>query len=325
MTINALKITAQLSISMLLMMVIPVAADTISYEDAISWVEGGKVPQPQVMVSGYTITPDALMPGDEAILTVRLENTQEDPIDGWKRGLRSEWYEGGWQSGKGKTIVDADITKTLTMDAYVKKAYISGNDVVGDKSIKVYNEYSKVGVIGPGKELDLSFKIVAPDKGGIYMVKFYAEIEGVDGTASKEIRYQIPLIVSSTVELIPLSVPSTVGDGSVIKMEVANTGLGDASSITVISDADDVKFEVRKVYVGTLKAGESSTAEFTVKNVSGTGQKEATFRATYKNGINEHESDPLSLTMKPVTKSNPKNSGLINRLLEYVFMIPLVF
>ncbi|MDY6865469.1 MAG: hypothetical protein SVY15_05790 [Halobacteriota archaeon] len=304
-------------VTLLLSSVSVTVADKMS--DVTSWVDGGEVPQPQVMVSGYSVNPVMLMPGDEAILTVTLENTQITPVTNWIRHLRVEPYVDNVRTD---STIDAYTTKVLTMDAYVKEAKIVKNGLFDGSSVKSFNEYSKVGVIGPGKDLDLNFKIEVPNEVGIYMVNFYADIGDVDGGSSKSINYQIPIIVSSTVELIPVNVPNVLEKGSVIEIEVANTGRGDAGSIVVVSSVDDVTLKASKVYIGNLKAGESKVIEFVVDDVQSEGEEEIVLKALYKNGINEHESEALHLDvyLKGETISTGSPRWLFG-MLENILMI----
>jgi len=294
-----LKVVASLLTSMLLISAFPVGADTMG--DVTSWVNVEMIPKPQVMVNGYKFYPEALMPGDDAILTVTLENVQDDPITEWKRGLK---YDHQWAQYNDE-VVDADSEITLTMNAYLTKAYLTGKDV------DVLNEYSKVGVIGPGRTIDLSFKIVVPQEVGIYMLGFSAEFEDISGGDCKDIRYQIPIIVSSTVELIPQSVPTPIKAGDIIEIEVANTGIGNAESISVLSDSTDLKLKAPRIYVGSLEAGASKVVEFFVEEVTGTGQNELLLKTEYKNGINEHESAPLVISVEMEGRSTTQKSPMI--------------
>ena len=154
------------------------------------------------------------------------------------------------------------------------------------------------------------------------MVNFYADIEDIEGGSSKSINYQIPIIVSSTVELIPVNVPGVIEEGSVIEIEVANTGRGDAGSIAVVSSVDNVTFKTPKIYVGTLKSGESEVIEFVVDDVQSDGEEEIVLKAIYKNGINEHESEALHLDVQLKGESLSTGSpGFLFGVLEHILMI----
>lgn len=293
-----IKVVASLFVSVLLISAFPVGADTMG--DVTSWVNVESTPIPQVMVKGYEVYPEALMPGDEGVLTVTLENVQDDPITEWKRGLR---YDHQWAQYNDE-VVDADSEVTLTMNTYLTKAYLTSKDV------DIQNEYSKVGVIGPGRTVDLSFNIVVPDEVGIYMLGFYAEFEDLDGRDGKDVRYQIPIIVSSTVELIQVNAPSQIEEGDAIEIEVVNSGIGSAESISIVSDSDDITLRAPKIYVGSLEAGESKVVRFYVEEVTVEGQIELTLKSVYKNGINEHESDPLVISAYSVDISEEEKSPM---------------
>ncbi|MDY6959031.1 MAG: hypothetical protein SVK08_07710 [Halobacteriota archaeon] len=293
-----IKVVASLFVSVLLISAFPVGADTMG--DVTSWVNVESTPIPQVMVKGYEVYPEALMPGDEGVLTVTLENVQDDPITEWKRGLR---YDHQWAQYNDE-VVDADSEVTLTMNTYLTKAYLTSKDV------DIQNEYSKVGVIGPGRTVDLSFNIVVPDEVGIYMLGFYAEFEDLDGRNGKDVRYQIPIIVSSTVELIQVNAPSQIEEGDAIEIEVVNSGIGSAESISIVSDSDDITLRAPKIYVGSLEAGESKVVRFYVEEVTVEGQIELTLKSVYKNGINEHESDPLVISAYSVDISEEEKSPM---------------
>ena len=273
----------------MLLAAFPLSTGAMDVNDVTNWVNGKEQPKPQVMVSGFEIEPEVLMAGDEAVVTITLENTQDKPITGWKRDIK---YDHRWSINKTKAIyedeiIDADTTITLTMDACIKEAYISC------EGIKVYNKYRNVGALGPGRELDLAFKIKAPLKDGIYIVNFNADIEDTDDNRCKSIRYQFPLTVSSTVELIPKSTTESIKETGIIRLEVVNKGLGDAESITVISKSEGLVLEPGELYVGELIAGKSTAIEFKLKNVTDYGRQIVAFEAEYKNGINKHKSKPV--------------------------------
>ena len=316
---NQLKFMALFLVSVFIVSTVPAIADTV--DNVKSWVDGGITPAPQVMVSGYSVSPEILMPNDEAILTVTLKNTQDRTITGWNRHLRYEGY--GEQNYREGPIVDASTSKTYTMDAYIEKASISDYSILAGKNVKVYNKYSNVGVIGPGEELDLNFKIKVPSENGIYLVKFFADIEDINGNNSKGIRYQIPLIVSSTVKLFPeKNVTTAVEAGSVIGIDVANTGAGAANSVIVTSYANDnITFKAKEIYIGTLKPGESKFVEFEVNDIPDAAEKEeVAFKATYKNGINLHESEELRIYLDCRAPSSDPSEGtrLLHKTLKYL-------
>ena len=234
-------------------------------------------PAPSVIVYDYELNPETLMPGDVGILTITLKNTQDKPIEREIDIKESEYH--------GRTI-DIDTKTRFTMDAYIKEAHIV------EREFEVYNNYVAAGVIGPGEKVDLAFKIKAPFNEGIYMLKFVADIEDMKGKSSKGIRYFIPIVVTGTVNILPQEVSENE-----VRLEVINEGLSDVNGVYVVavstaSGVSGAKCQPGKIYIGKIKSGESAIAVFKVNKAENAN---AVFKAVYKNGINKHESNQISV------------------------------
>lgn len=246
---------------------IPASADEI--DNVLSKCEIAPDPIPSVMVSGYEVKPETLMPGDIGIVTITLRNTQEEPIEK-EINIEEEEYHG-------KTT-DIDTETRFTMDAYIREAHL----VEGD--FKVYNRHIGAGVVGPDQSVDLAFKIKAPAAQGIYMLKFVADIENMHGRSSKGIHYYIPVTVSGSLEISPveISLEST-------KLELVNEGLSTIDDVVVsVSNASGIEYQVEKVYIGKMKPNESTIVNFPI--VKAEEGNSAVFKVAYRNGINPHES-----------------------------------
>ena len=267
-----------------------VSADEV--DDLLNKCEIAPNPKPSVMVYDYEFRPERLMPGDVGVLTITLKNMQEEPIK--KKIDMTTHYP------------DIDTETYYTMDAYIKEAYIVEHD------FKVYNGYVSAGVIGPNEKVDLAFKIKAPLEEGIYMLKFIADVEDTQGKSSKGIRYFIPVTVSGTVNIVPLEVSQDE-----VKLEVINEGLSDVNSVyAVVSNATGVEVQPEKVYIGRIKSGESAIVIFNVIKAEEEGISANTFfKAVYKNGVNNHESDRVCVRM-PCSAEEEKEKEKGESLLE---------
>jgi len=227
-------------------------------------------PIPSVMVYDYELSPETLMPGDMGVLTITLKNMQDKSIK--KKISLTTSYP------------NVNTETYYTMDAYIKEAYIV------EREFKVYNSYNSAGVLGLDSKVDLAFKIKAPLEEDIYMLKFIVDIEDMEGKSSKGIRYFIPIVVTGTVNLLPLEVSENE-----VRLEVINEGLSDVNGVYVVaavSNASGVECQPERVYMGKIKSGESAIAVFQV-NKTEEGESTTVFRAVYKNGINKHESNPV--------------------------------
>ena len=285
-------------------------------DDLLNKCEIAPNPKPSVMVYDYELSPETLMPGDVGVLTITLKNMQEEPIEkdvdikeeimGNYTTVEETTKEIERTSGSDgptwehtieekvepvKRTIDIDTETRFTMDAYIKEAYIVENE------FKVYNRYVSAGVIGPDEKVDFAFKIKAPAEEGIYMLKFIADIEDMEGKSSKGIRYFIPVIVSGTLNLLSLPLDLEVLQNEV-RLEVINEGLSDVDSVYVaVSKASGVEFAREETYIGRIPSGESAIVIFNViKVIKADGEGDsanAIFKAAYKNGVNEHESNQV--------------------------------
>jgi len=267
-------------------------------------------PIPSIMVYDYELSPETLMPGDVGVLTITLKNMQDKPIEK-DVDIKSEI------KGSSGYVIDIDAETRFTMDAYIKEAYIV------EREFKVYNRYSSAGVLGPDSKVDLAFKIKAPLEEGIYMLKFIADIEDMEGKSSKGIRYFIPIVVTGTVNILPLEVFENE-----VRLEVINEGLSDVNGVYVVavstagiaSGASGAKYQPEKIYIGKIKSGESAIAVFNfnvnkAKNEAWVENTNAVFKAVYKNGINKHESNQICV-MIPCGHGNEEKREEGEPLLE---------
>jgi hypothetical protein len=257
-----------LSLLVLLSSLNAVFADDV--DDLLSKCEIAPNPKPSAMVYEYELNPETLMPGDVGVLTITLKNMQDGPI------LKDVDIKKDIKGTSGYAI-DIDTTTRFTMDAYIKEAHIVERD------FRVENSYTSAGVIGPNEKIKLPFKIKAPSEEGIYVLKFIADIEDMEGKSSKDIRYFIPVVVAGTVDVLPLEVSEAE-----IRLEVINEGLSEVNCVYVVaevSNARGVENPPERMYLGNIKSGESAIGVF----VANKGDR-VVFKAAFKNGINKHES-----------------------------------
>ncbi len=298
----------------------PTSADEV--DDLLNKCAIAPNPKPSVMVYDYELNPETLMPGDVAVLTITLRNMQEEPIEK-DVDIKDEivhnytikegnYTTGGkenpkiWEEKLIERTIDIDTETYYTMDAYIKDAYIVENE------FKVYNRYLSAGVIGPDEKVDFAFKIKAPHEEGIYMLKFIADIEDTQGQSSKGIRYFIPVTVSGTVSILPLEVSQNE-----VRLEVINEGLSDVVSVyVVVSNANGLEVQPKKVYIGKIKPVESAIAVFNI-NKAENGEESAVlnFKAVYWNGVNRHESNPVCVRI-PCSAEEEKDKEKGESLLE---------
>ncbi len=264
-------------------------------DDLLSKCEIAPNPKPSAMVYEYELSPETLMPGDVGVLTVTLKNMQDKPIE------KDVDIKSDIKGTSGYTI-DIDAETRFTMDAYIKEAHIV------ERAFEVENTYISAGVIGPNEKINLPFKITAPLKEGIYMLKFVADIEDMAGKKSKGIHYFIPVVVTGTVNILPQDVSENE-----VRLEVINEGLSDVTCVYVVAvvsnaNATGIENPPERMYLGNIKSGESAIAAFEVNNEE---MSRAVFKAVFKHGINKHESNQVCVIMPSSGEEREKGETIL--------------
>jgi hypothetical protein len=262
-------------------------------DDLLSKCDIAPNPKPSAMVYEYELSPETLMPGDVGVLTITLKNMQDKPIE------KDVDIKSDIKGTSGYTI-DIDAETRFTMDAYIKEAHIV------ERAFEVENRYSSAGVIGPNEKIKLPFKITAPLKEGIYMLKFVADIQDMAGKRSKAINYFIPIVVTGTVNILPQDVSENE-----VRLEVINEGLSDVTCVyvvAVVSNAKGIENPPESMYLGNIKSGESAIAAFEVNNEE---MSRAVFKAVFKHGINKHESNQVCVIIPSSGEEREKGETIL--------------
>ena len=174
--------------------------------------------EPTVTVSSYEVTPPVLMPGDLGTVTVTLKNTASSASFTEKTGPLSS---------------DTAGTTTVTdINVYIEKALLEGNgiEVVGES-------YQRIGDIGPGQTIPITFLIRAPAKAGLYFPEVWIDTRGGSST-----RYPVPVNVNTAIAVARLAVLSTAvttpdavkpGEQAAVRLDLINSGESAAERIIV--------------------------------------------------------------------------------------------
>ena len=104
--------------------------------------------EPSVIISEYQVAPSVLLPGEQGIVSVTVKNTAE-------RASFSQSYTSGTAGSNSQTTTTVDIN-----------APIDSVTMVGNGIVVVGGAYNRVGALGPGQSIPLTFLIRAPDQPG---------------------------------------------------------------------------------------------------------------------------------------------------------------
>jgi len=225
---------------------------------------------PAVMIAAYTFEPSVLIPGDTALLTLTVKNAE----------LTST-------QTRASSSGDETVTTVDTIGATINEISITPA-FSGTRQIRATTKYEDIGILAPGANLDVTFKIVAdatlPE--GIYFLTANIDVAGYT-----DVIYPIPIAVrNTTVDLIGTDVPSKLSMSGITEITLTVVNQRDAAvkGVTVTPHPiDGLEFIQESVYVGTVAAASSEEVTIDVRPLE-TGVKNLTFEMSYMNGYNQH-------------------------------------
>jgi hypothetical protein len=249
-----------------------------------------------------TVTPDVLMPGDEAMLAIELQN-----------GAAA--YGAGKDAGMGSSAQDALLSTP-----------INGTRLMGTSKLKVITpDYQDLGMIGPNDKITLYYKIGAAQNitGGTYLLDF--QVQG--GYDMLAINRQIPI----KVDLAAVSMASAEASSTTkptLNLNVANPSENTLNAVTIVPSAKGISFSPDEYYIGTMDPDEVFTISFSLASDDPTkplrGATNVSFMAKFKNGDTWHQSLPYIARYNPHVDNTKQNNYLLPLGLAALIIVALV-
>ena len=226
---------------------------------------------PSIIVDDYELIPSVFMPGDSGTLKLTIKNTETTNT-----------------VSRTSTSGSSSTTYTDTVGAEFNNIWILPASDSNGKKLKATLNYEDIGYLAPSASFDITFKIIAEEN---ISSDLYFPTVRIDIESFTDVSFPIPIEVSnSTVDLLLANVPSKISSSgsTLITFTAVNNRGNTVEGVTVIpGNIDGVEFTPNSVYIGSLEAGASSDASFSVKP-NETGKKNLTFNVYFKNGNNEH-------------------------------------
>jgi hypothetical protein len=199
---------------------------------------------PTVIITDYKISPSVLIPGEEGIITVTVKNTADQA-----------------------TLIQSYSSDTSATTSNVAiNAPIDSVTMVGKGIEVISGGYNRVGELGPGQSIPISFLIRAPSETGVYFPEVWIRVSD-----AKSLKFPIPVNVNSEVLIqqkprisIEKQLPESVVPGNDFSTTVVleNTGQLSASNlkITVNSSTSSITSKTPSTFhIAKLGPGEKST------------------------------------------------------------------
>jgi len=226
---------------------------------------------PAIMIQQYQVSPEILMPGDTAILTLEVRNGET---------MATQTTTSG---SVGDTTTTVHTLGATLEDISIIPAQSGG------KQIRATTHYKDIGYLAAGASIEVSFKLIvdANISEGLYF-----PIAKIDVSGGTDVQYPLLMKVSnSTVDLLQTSVPSKISKGGAtdIIITAVNKRENAVNEVIVTPHGDNVDFVPSSYFLGSLAAETSQDVVFSIKPLE-LGTQNLTFDVSYKNGDNLHTS-----------------------------------
>lgn len=204
---------------------------------------------PAVMISQYQLSPEILMPGDTAVLTLQVRNGETVAT----------------QTTTSGPVGDSTTTvRTLGVD--INNIWIEPARS-GGKQIRATANYEDIGYLTAGASIEINFKLVV-DKNmseGIYF-----PVVNVDVSGGTDVIYPLLVKVSNaSVDLLPTSVPSKISKGGTTELTVTavNKRENMVKEVIITPHGDGVEFIPQSYFIGSIAAETSEDVVLDRKSV----------------------------------------------------------
>jgi hypothetical protein len=245
---------------------------------------------PTVIVTDSTVTPAVLMPGDTGTITIMIKNTAQAATEKENTGMVS--------GGVFSSMKNTDI------NVFIENVHLDPN------GITVLNkDFDRVGELGPGQSVPVTFVIKAPAQSGIYFPEAWIDVK--DGRSTR-----FPILVNVNTDIATQKKPSLAisktlpahaapGDDISAELTVENTGLTRASDISIVVNSTVKSIALTstgRYYIASLDPGEKSTISLRFASDRNTpvGINPVTLAVSYNNmdGTTERQIETLGIPFK---------------------------
>ncbi len=250
---------------------------TIRYSSLLTMVLLALISQsnadPTVMITDYSLEPETMLPGDTAILTVTISNTETTATK-----TETEYED------------NLPISQTVqTISATLRNIWIT-SDGDGLYTVYAHDNYRNVGDLSPGNSITLSFALSAHEN---LTEGFYFPIINVDVLGSQNVNYPFPVRVGSySATILAKDVPKMISSsGSTpIILTVVNNRKSPITDVIITADVNQsISVSPASMYIGTLNSEASQDITCSL-HPSILGKQNISFKVTFRNGKNIHNS-----------------------------------
>jgi hypothetical protein len=250
----------------------------------------GSTTNPTVIITGYQVTPAVLLPGDMGTVTLTIKNTAESASMKENSGPTSG---GAFAS-----------TKSTDINVFIENVHLEGNGIA-----VLTEDFDRLGELGPGQAVPVTFVIRAPAKDGIYFPEAWIDVK--DGRST---RYPVTVNVNTDIStqkkpalFVSQQLPDRVapGENCIVAINITNVGLTRASDIAMDLNSTTKSLVLTTAghyYMEHLDPGEGTNLTLRLATDKNTpiGIDPVTLAITYRNpdGTMEHQVETIGILVK---------------------------
>jgi hypothetical protein len=224
-----------------------IAAFLVLFGLMVIFVPPVQADTPTVTITEYKVTPSVLMPDSMGTVTVTIKNTAASASISERTGPLSSDTAG--------------TTKVTDINVYIENVHLEGNgiDVLSD-------DFERVGELGPGQSIPITFSIRAPSRSDLYFPEVW-----IDTYGGRSTRYPVPVNVNTAtgiqkqaILIMDSSLPGSMnpGDEIPVTLNLKNAGqlLADDVTLKITNVSSSVAPKSTDLYhLGTISPGEQKT------------------------------------------------------------------
>lgn len=229
------------------------------------------------------------MPGEMGTLTVIISNTAQNAKIQENTGI----FPGGYTTSRSTDI-----------NLFIENVHLEGDGIIVKST-----DFDRLGELGPGQSVPVTFLIQAPEHNGIYFPEVWVDIK--DGTST---RYPVPVNVNTHIAVtkkpdlaLKKSLPDNVvpGDDFTANLTLVNDGESRADDISVTINSSTSSLALKSPenhYFGFINAGEEKilNLRFSSDKNAPLGLRDVMVTIDYLNpdGTQQHQTEHLGIPIK---------------------------
>ena len=252
------------------------------------------VGDPTVTITDYRVNPSVLMPDSIGTIVITIKNT----------ATSASIQENTGASATTAGTSTPGTTKVTDINVNIENIKLEGNGI-----IVLSKDFQRVGEIGPGQSIPITFSVQAPSDSGMYFPEVW-----IDTTGGRSTRYPIPVNVNTAIGIqkqailiLDTSLGGTANPGEEIPLTltIRNAGQTLADDVTVKIENTSTVVAPKNAdlyHLGIINAGEQEATQLVLlsdkKASAGLVRIPVTIRYNAIDGVPRTQSTGIDLILK---------------------------